>query len=83
MNLWLWTATAFALGALPCGWVILRGKTMESLVAVQAATALIVLALLLVAQGLHRPSFYDLSLALALLGLPASLLFAHFFERWL
>ncbi|HEY5037097.1 MAG TPA: monovalent cation/H+ antiporter complex subunit F [Chthoniobacterales bacterium] len=83
MNLWLWAAFALALGFLPCGWVIVRGKNIDGLVALQMATGLTTLALLLIAQGMHRPSFFDLALALALLSVPSTLLFAHFFERWL
>ncbi|HEX3818042.1 MAG TPA: monovalent cation/H+ antiporter complex subunit F [Chthoniobacterales bacterium] len=83
MNFWLWAALVMVLGFVPCGWVILRGKNIEGLVALQMATGLATLALLLIAQGLHRPSFFDLALALALLGVPSTLLFAHFFERWL
>jgi multisubunit Na+/H+ antiporter MnhF subunit len=83
MNLWLWAALALVLALVPCGWVLARAEVVEGVVALQAATGISTLALLLVAQGLGRPSFYDLSLAMALLGFPCAILFAHFFERWL
>ncbi|HEY1582901.1 MAG TPA: monovalent cation/H+ antiporter complex subunit F [Chthoniobacterales bacterium] len=83
MNLWLWAALFLALGSVPCGWVILRAELTDALVALQFATVLGTLALLLIAQGLQRPSFFDIALTLALLGFPATLLFSHFFERWL
>lgn len=83
MNFWLWAALLLLLGFLPCGWVILRADPMDALVALQLATGLGTLVLLLIAQGLGRPSFFDIGLALALLGFPSTLLFAHFFERWL
>jgi multisubunit Na+/H+ antiporter MnhF subunit len=83
MNLWLWTALALVLAVIPCGWVVVRSAPIDGLVALQAATGICTLVLLLIAQGLNRPSFYDIPLALALLGFPATILFAHFFERWL
>lgn len=83
MNVWLWSALALLLGFIPCGWVLLRGGKMDALVALQMASGLCALSLLLLAQGLDRPSFLDISLAAALLGYPTTLLFAHFFERWL
>jgi multisubunit Na+/H+ antiporter MnhF subunit len=83
MNGWLWAALVLVVGVAPCVLVIARGGSADGLVALQLATGLCTLTLLLVAQGLGRPSFYDLALALALLGVPATLLFAHFLERWL
>ncbi len=83
MNLWLITALALLLAFLPCGWVLARGRTMERFVAMQMAGTLTTLILLLLARGFGQPTFSDLALAFALLSFPASLLFAHFFERWL
>jgi multisubunit Na+/H+ antiporter MnhF subunit len=40
------------------------------------------LILLLIAQGIHRPPFFDLALAAALLSFAGGLVFARFFERW-
>lgn len=81
MNPWLLAALALLLGFVPCGWVLARAKTMERVVAMQMAGTLTPLILLLLAQGFGRPTFGDLALAFALLAFPASLLFAHFFER--
>ncbi|HEY2800290.1 MAG TPA: monovalent cation/H+ antiporter complex subunit F [Chthoniobacterales bacterium] len=83
MNIWLWSALGLVLGFVPCGWVITRARMMGSLVALQMAAGICTLVLLLIAQGLHRPSFLDIPLAFVLLTYPATLLFAHFFERWL
>lgn len=83
MNVWLWAALAFALVLVPCGVAMLRVPLADALVTLQFATAVSVLLLTLVAIGLHRPSFLDIALTLALLAYPGSLLFAHFFERWL
>ena len=41
------------------------------------------LILILLAQGMNRPSLYDLALALSLLAFGGGLVFARFLERWL
>lgn len=83
MNLWLIAAIGFLLPVIPCGVLAVKTPMMDVLVAVQFATNSCVLALLAIAIGLSRPSFLDISLTLALLAYPSSLLFPHFFERWL
>jgi len=83
MNPWLWADIVCVALMIPCGLVILRGARLtDCLVAGQMASMLAVLALMFLAEGTHRPSFYELSLALALLSFPATLLFAHFLEMW-
>jgi multisubunit Na+/H+ antiporter MnhF subunit len=83
MNLWLIAATGITFGFLPCAVVMVRARTTERLVAVQLSGSFMAVILLLLAVGLHQPSFFDLALAAALLSYPSSLLFAKFFERWL
>ncbi len=83
MNLWLIAALAILLVVIPCGFVLIRAPVMDAVVALQFATGAGVLALVLIAIGLGRPSFLDIALTLALLSYPATLLFAHFLERWL
>lgn len=70
--------------ALICAAVLLRGRHLsDRLVALQMLSLLTVLALLILAQAMSRPSFFDLALALAILSFPGALLYAHFVERWL
>ncbi len=83
MNVWSIAALALLLAIVPCGFALLRAPLMDALVALQFGTGLGVLALVLIAVGLGRPSFLDIALTLALLAYPATLLFAHFLERWL
>ena len=83
MNIWLAGAFALLFGLASCLVIILRAGLMEALVGVQMGSTIAILILLLLAQGYGRPSFADLALALAFLSFPGSLLFAHFFERWL
>ncbi|MEA2508926.1 MAG: multicomponent Na+:H+ antiporter subunit [Actinomycetota bacterium] len=55
---------------------------MDRLVGLELASVIVCLILLLLAQGLHRPPFFDLALALALLSFAGGLVFARFLERW-
>ena len=82
MNVWLWAALGLLLGELPLFWRVARGPLVGALVALQQAQVMTVLALASIALGIHQPSFFDLALALALLGAPAGLVFARFVERW-
>ncbi len=83
MNPWLIAALALVVGLVPCGWVCLRGRTMERLVAVELAGLLTALAVVLLAEGFDRVSLYDLALTLVLLSFASTMVFAHFLERWL
>jgi multisubunit Na+/H+ antiporter MnhF subunit len=60
-----------------------RGGTGSRLVAVQLASALATLVLVLMTFALDQSAFVDLALALALLTLPGTLVMALFLERWL
>jgi multisubunit Na+/H+ antiporter MnhF subunit len=83
MNIWIAAAIALALGLGLCGLAIARSSTMGRLPALQVASTITILILLLIARGVSQSSFCDLSLALALMSFPTGLLFAHFYERWL
>ncbi len=83
MSIWLWADITLLLGLVPCVLVILQSPHVADwMVALEMAGLLIVLGLLLLAQAMSRPSFFDLSLALALLSFPTGLMAAHFIERW-
>jgi multisubunit Na+/H+ antiporter MnhF subunit len=83
MSIWLIGAIGFVIVTLPCAVALARVPLMDALVALQLGAGACVLALTVIAIGLNRPSFLDIGLTLALLSYPASMLFAHFFERWL
>ncbi|HEX4084495.1 MAG TPA: monovalent cation/H+ antiporter complex subunit F [Chthoniobacteraceae bacterium] len=83
MNLWEIAILILVLAMMPAMVLIARGRTMDALVALEFASSAGVLALMLIAEDIRRPSFLDIPLALVLLSYPASLLFAHFYERWL
>lgn len=84
MNIWLAAGIAMLLTLIPCVVVMLHARRLtDCMVALQLAGVVAVLALMILAQAMHRPSFYDLALALALLSFPSALMFAHFLEVWL
>jgi multisubunit Na+/H+ antiporter MnhF subunit len=60
-----------------------RGGVAGRLVAVQLATSLTAMILVLMTFAFDQSSFVDLPLALALLALPGTLVMVLFLERWL
>ncbi len=84
MNVWLVFDVVLVLGLAPCAWVMVRSaEPGDWVVALQMSGLIGVLALLLLAEAMSRPSFYDLAVALAILSFPAGLMFAYFIEHWL
>ena len=47
------------------------------------ASVIVILELVLLAQGFQHPSFYDLPLTLVLLNFGGGMVFARFVQRWL
>jgi multisubunit Na+/H+ antiporter MnhF subunit len=60
-----------------------HGDTAGRLVAVQLATCVATLVLVLMTFAFDQSAFVDLALTLALLSLPGTLIMALFLERWL
>jgi multisubunit Na+/H+ antiporter MnhF subunit len=83
VNAWLVAATVLLCGLAPCGFVALRGSRLDGLVALELAGSLVVLVLLLLAQGFQRSVYFSLALVLAAASLVGGLAFARMLERWL
>jgi multisubunit Na+/H+ antiporter MnhF subunit len=81
VNAWLAAAAALIAGVVPCGWLALRGTRVDALVATELAGTLVTLTLVLLAEGFHRPSYFALPLALAVLGLVGTLVYVRFMEQ--
>ncbi len=60
-----------------------RGDSFKRLAALQLGTSLSAMVLALMCFAFDQPSFMDLSLTLVLLSVPATFVFALFWERWL
>ncbi|MBB2206120.1 monovalent cation/H+ antiporter complex subunit F [Gluconacetobacter takamatsuzukensis] len=81
----IWTGAIVAL-LVPLGLTIIaarRGRSVRRLAAMQMASFLSAALLVLMTFAQGEPGFMDLPLALALLGLPGSLLIASFYDRFL
>lgn len=83
MNPWLLCSFILLFLMIPCFIVCLRGDVVNRFVALQAASAMTAIVLLLLAEGYSRASFVDLALTMALLAFGGGLVFARFLERWL
>jgi multisubunit Na+/H+ antiporter MnhF subunit len=82
MNAWLIATTVLLTGLLPCLWVAMRGTIVSALAALELASTITTLALVMIAQGLHRDPFMDLALVSAILSFAGALTFVRFLERW-
>jgi multicomponent Na+:H+ antiporter subunit F len=83
MNYWLWAALALLVALVPCLYVSASKPVEDRLVALEFASCIVTLELMLMAEGFCRPAFYDLPLTLALLSFGAGMVFARFLQRWL
>ena len=81
MNAWLLASAALLLGFVPCTLVCLRGSRVEAVIAVQLAGTLTTLALITLAAGFDRPSYYELPPVFALVSFIGSLVFVRLMER--
>jgi multicomponent Na+:H+ antiporter subunit F len=82
VNTWLVAATAAMATLFPCLWVAVRRGPLDALVALELASTVTTLVLLLLAQGYRRDPFMDLALVSALLSFAGALTFVRFLERW-
>lgn len=80
---WLLAIGGLSLGLIPLGIACFRGDEMDRLVALETASTLVALILLLLAQAMRRPVFFDLGLTQAFLSFGGGLVFVRFLERWL
>lgn len=83
MNAFVIAAIAMLVAVIPCGIVMLRGKIMESVVAYEAIGSVVIMVLVLLAQGFRRSGEFELPVLLAMLILGGGLVFVRFLERWL
>lgn len=83
MNFWLWAAFALLFALIPCLYVCGFKPVSDRVVALEFGSCIVTIELVLLSEGFHRPSFYDLPLALALLSFGGGMVFARFLQRWL
>lgn len=84
MSVWLAAATVLLAALAPLGWVLLRERVLDGLVALELSATLVTVVLVLLAEGFHRSSYFVLPLALAGIGFVGTLVFVRFLGgRWL
>ena len=83
MNAFMIAAIAMLAAVIPCGIVMVRGKVMEAVVVYEAIGSVVIIVLVLLAQGFGRSGEFELPVLLAMLILGSGLVFVRFLERWL
>jgi multisubunit Na+/H+ antiporter MnhF subunit len=81
VNAWLIAATVLLGGLVPCGIVLVRLGPMEALVALELAGSVTTLALLCLAEGFDRSSYFVVPLVLAVLSVVGNLVYVRFLPR--
>jgi multisubunit Na+/H+ antiporter MnhF subunit len=76
-------AIAMLIAIIPAGIVLCRGDLMAAVVAFEFITSVIVMVLVLLAQGFQRSGLFELGVLLAVLMFPSGLVFVRALERWL
>jgi multisubunit Na+/H+ antiporter MnhF subunit len=83
VNAFVIAAIAMLVALIPCGLVVVRGTTMEAVVAFEAISSVIVIVLVLLSEGFNRSAEFELPELLAVLLLGSGLVFVRFMERGL
>jgi multisubunit Na+/H+ antiporter MnhF subunit len=83
VNAFVVAATVLVSGFLPCGFVIVRARPIDAVVALQLSGTLAVLVLLCLAEGFHRTSYLDVPVITAVISPIGVVVFARFIGRWL
>jgi multicomponent Na+:H+ antiporter subunit F len=83
VNSFVIAAIAMLVAVIPCGIVVVRGQLMDAVVAYEAITSVVLMVLILLAEGFRRPGEFELPVLLALLLFGSGLVFVRFLERWL
>jgi multicomponent Na+:H+ antiporter subunit F len=83
VNVFVVAAIAMLAGVIPCGVLACRGTLMDAVVAYETLSAIVVMVLVLLAEGFKRPGEFELPVLLAVLMFGSGLVFVRFLERWL
>jgi multisubunit Na+/H+ antiporter MnhF subunit len=83
MNAFVVAAVAMLLAGVPAARALRRGTLMDAVVVYELIAAVVVMVLLLLAQGFGRSGEFELSVLLGVLMLASGLVFVRSLERWL
>ena len=81
MNSFVIAAIAMLVAVIPCGIVVVRGQLMDAVVAYEAISSVVLMVLVLLAEGFRRPGEFELPVLLALLLFGSGLVFVRFLEQ--
>jgi len=81
MNAFQAAALALVLGFVPLGWVCLREREIDGVVALELAGALTTLVLICLAEGYHRGIYLGVAVVCAVVTWISGLVFARFLGR--
>jgi multisubunit Na+/H+ antiporter MnhF subunit len=76
-------AIAMLVATIPAGVVLCRAQLEAAVVAYEFVTSVIVMVLVLLAQGFQRPSEFEMPVLLAVLMFGSGMVFVRVLERWL
>jgi multisubunit Na+/H+ antiporter MnhF subunit len=83
MNVFVVAAIAMLIALIPCGIVVVRGEVMAAVAAFEAISSVVIVILVLLAEGFRRSAEFELPVVLAVLLLGSGLVFVRFLERGL
>jgi multisubunit Na+/H+ antiporter MnhF subunit len=83
VNAFTLAATVLLGTYVPLGWVMVRRRPIDGLVALELVGVTAVLILLCLAEGFHRSFEYSVAIIAAVLSWIGGLVFARFLGRWL
>jgi multisubunit Na+/H+ antiporter MnhF subunit len=83
VNSFVIAAIAMLVAVVPCGIVMVRGQLMDAVVAYEAISSVVLMVLVLLAEGFRRSGEFELPVLLALLLFGSGLVLVRFLERWL
>jgi multisubunit Na+/H+ antiporter MnhF subunit len=81
VNEWLWSAAVLTVALASLVGVAVRGTVLDGVVALEAAGALTVTVLLLIAEGTRRQSFVDLAVIMGVTSWAGAIAFLRFLRR--
>jgi multisubunit Na+/H+ antiporter MnhF subunit len=82
VNAFAWAATALLVGYAPLGWIAVRRRPIDGLLAVEMGGILLVLVLVCLAEAFHRSFEYGVAIVAVVMTWIGGLVFARFLGRW-
>ncbi len=83
MNVWMLASIVLLSCVIPCGITCFKDGPIERLIGLEMTGIIATMFLLVMAEALGRPNFYDIGLTMSLLTFGGGLVFTRFLERWL